>query len=187
VRQDADVVLKFLELVISRLAHIETLLMGLATVGVAGWGFIHSTDYLNPDEPGAVLFAILFSGLIASAYSMLYVARMALNVVLLGLEKDLGGPVNPYRGYFQAVGKVRARLVYYLTACFVPFLALGSLIVVETHWLTKDVSGLILFRILLGLVAICVLVAVSTCIQYIEKTMFRMADLGLTKTSKEAS
>ena len=184
--RDSATVLKFLELAVGRLGHLETLLMGLATVGLAGWGFIHSTDYLDRAQ-GPILFAILFSGLIACAYSMIYVARMAINVVLLGLEKDLGGPVNPYRGYFQAVGKVRARLVYYLTASFVPALALGSLVLTVSQALlpASKLRGIGFLWALWVVVSLCVLVAAVTSLHYIERTMFRMSDLGLAGSEQE--
>lgn len=129
-----ELIWRFLQAAIVRLSHMEELLVGLATLGVAGWAFLHGRKEQGKPETGTVairgriVFTILFSGLVASAFNVLFAGRMMVNLSVLKLEDELIGPVHPYLGFFVSSGSL-ARPIYYLTAFFVPAISVSSMII----------------------------------------------------------
>lgn len=131
-----------------RIEHMEKLLLGVATLGLAGWGLLHAGSFEVPgvypsaqnateqftDLVGNTLqtvswfvFTSFFSGLVGSAYAGLFIARMGINQTILEMEPHIESPVRPFTRYFEIVGKHAAWLVYFATGLFLPFLSIVSL------------------------------------------------------------
>jgi hypothetical protein len=143
---EAQVIRGLLEQAIQRVSHLEQLILGLATLGFLGWGFLHASDRREstrraPGQHGAadrgrMLFAIIFSGSISSAFSGLFVGRMAVNGTLLTLEKRLHDLLSLrfdsllYWPYFAQTTQFESSAVYYCAALFLPLMSLSSLVYV---------------------------------------------------------
>ena len=78
----SDQTLELFQSVMERLTHVEQLLLGLATIGLAGWGFLHAAPEHSEATPqrearlGRVVFTIIFSATVATAFCALYVAAL---------------------------------------------------------------------------------------------------------------
>lgn len=127
------VVLAMLQDHVVRLNHIEQLLLGMATLAVAGWGFFYATQSKGKtgnDKTAALgrtSFALVFSGLVGSAFNSLYIGRMGINLSLLKLEEHLAPTIKPYLTFMIDAGLMSCLLVFAVPALFMPLLALGAI------------------------------------------------------------
>lgn len=116
------------QLMSQRVSHFEQLILGMATVGMAGWGLLlagPSTE--SVDSPGRFMFVAVFSGMVASAFSGLYMARCSFNRVVFRIEAALELAQPGHLGYFLVAGKLGMRS-FYFTALFIPAMSLGALV-----------------------------------------------------------
>jgi hypothetical protein len=120
-----------LDLSITRMNHLEGLLLTFASVGLAGWAFLFATPFrlssaqrVDP-EFGKLIFAVLFSAAVACAFNVLYMGRMANNIRVLEIERLLAVPIHPFHSYPNYAGG-QARVSFYLTASFIPLLAAAA-------------------------------------------------------------
>lgn len=162
--------------VMERLTHVEQLLLGLATIGLAGWGFLHAAPEAAAETPpkeakmGRVLFTIIFSATVTTAFCALYVAALVYSMVILKLEVLLKPAYAPIIDWYRIAGPA-ARLVYYLTAGFIPGMSLASLVYTYFEHLRAKRKGLGVLRPIWFVSCGAVLLSVCTAFAFVERLL----------------
>jgi hypothetical protein len=176
---EGSVLMAFHGQMMRRMQHFETLVLGLATLGMVGWGFLYASPYFRFEEVGrgmisTLFFGTIFSGMIASAFSALYMARNVFNIVLLELEAKIGGGLRAHLGFFGTAGRF-ARAIFYLTALFIPTMSGASLLFSIRPLFNSDVtpsasSGeILLLKIIWSISVLAVLTSLTMNVFSIER------------------
>jgi ABC-type Fe3+-siderophore transport system permease subunit len=123
----SDVLLEHFKLYINRVSHIEQLLLGIATLGVAGWAFLLVRKKDDEFSEFRLTFTILFSTWVSAAYNMVYVMMTAHDILCLRLERQLSKSVLTYQTYYSGI-QLPTDTLYYVTAMFLPGLSFGAVV-----------------------------------------------------------
>lgn len=157
---------RLLEMQVYRLNHVEQLLLGLATLALAGWGFLHAwptrplKKSTRPWTATRSLFAMLFSCVVGSAFSALYMGRMGLNMMLIRLEAQLDPPVKPFLSFMHNVGEWGVAFIFAIPALLIPIMSVASLLLTFAG-VVSETEGrhprlIVLFGVMLVLCAVAV-------------------------------
>src|SRR5574341_2447101 len=98
----------------------------MAALGMAGWGLLHAGPSSNDMSNPRFMFIIVFSGMVASAFNGLYMARCVFNVIVFELEAQLNPKGPAHLSFFRVTGE-QGKRIFYLTALFIPVMSLCSL------------------------------------------------------------
>jgi hypothetical protein len=167
--------LDFFNSIVIKINFFERTLMGIVTLAMVGWGFLHTKTNSEIPQPGLIVFSIIFSGMIGTSYNILFIIRNIFNIVLLEIKATFDTEIYPYSRFVKLTGNY-FKFSLYIISLFVPLLALCSMIALIPE--LKELHSFLIWTLWVGIFIITVISIIMNCLN-IEKLINFISRLNL--------